>query len=473
MTVGEKIQMLRKQLGMSQDELGQKLLVSRQTISLWEKGQTVPTIDNLIKLREIFEVSTDEILGFERDSQGEKVPVPAANEAYQFHYTNEELHQIFRLQRRPLYKKALIFTVLCLLLILSSADSPTPNPMTPFLLGVLCVGAVFHIKSIRAYHQMWKNTAPRIGECTYGYELFDTYILVTIYRNGEAVHWSKCHYSDIAQIQPLGKWLFLQFGGQTFILRRDDLKENSALFSYMYKNPAKTTEIAPPARWKIAADILFWASLLSIYGALTAVAKLSDANHLFTENMWVFFLMAPIPIASLVLGLSLKKRGFRHKKNIIAGIIVTALLCIYGSFSFIFVYDHSDEPILRAEQVIGIDLPTHEQVRTHHGNGETQTSSGDRIYTTSEVFISDAEAELFEKQLATDSRWLSSVPNDLIGITSAYGRLPYDYTLIYNIDTSQCNTLPADSGTFRFINIFYLTEINQMKIVEYDIDYTK
>ena len=48
MTVGEKIQAYRKRLGMSQEELGQKLLVSRQTISLWEKDQTVPTIDNLI-----------------------------------------------------------------------------------------------------------------------------------------------------------------------------------------------------------------------------------------------------------------------------------------------------------------------------------------------------------------------------------------------------------------------------------------
>ena len=72
MTVGEKIQTYRKQLGMSQEELGQKLLVSRQTISLWEKDQTVPTIDNLIRLREIFSVSVDEILGFENIEQNDK-----------------------------------------------------------------------------------------------------------------------------------------------------------------------------------------------------------------------------------------------------------------------------------------------------------------------------------------------------------------------------------------------------------------
>ena len=62
MTVGEKIQNLRKNLNMSQEELGQKLFVSKQTISQWENGQTIPTTDNLIRLKEIFNVPIDEIL---------------------------------------------------------------------------------------------------------------------------------------------------------------------------------------------------------------------------------------------------------------------------------------------------------------------------------------------------------------------------------------------------------------------------
>jgi transcriptional regulator with XRE-family HTH domain len=62
MTVGEKIQFYRKAQGMSQEELGKRLFVSRQTVSLWEKDQTVPTIDNLMRLKEIFGVSLDKIL---------------------------------------------------------------------------------------------------------------------------------------------------------------------------------------------------------------------------------------------------------------------------------------------------------------------------------------------------------------------------------------------------------------------------
>ena len=62
MTVGEKIQYYRKKAGLSQEDLGQKLLVSRQTVSLWEMDKTLPTVDNLRLLKEIFSVSVDEIL---------------------------------------------------------------------------------------------------------------------------------------------------------------------------------------------------------------------------------------------------------------------------------------------------------------------------------------------------------------------------------------------------------------------------
>ena len=69
MTIGESILKRRKDLGFSQEELAEKLLVSRQTISLWEKDQTQPTIDNLMRLKEIFGVSIDKVLCAEEDKE--------------------------------------------------------------------------------------------------------------------------------------------------------------------------------------------------------------------------------------------------------------------------------------------------------------------------------------------------------------------------------------------------------------------
>ena len=333
MTVGEKIQKYRKDLDLSQEELGQKLLVSRQTISLWEKDQTVPTIDNLIRLREIFGVSVDEILGFETIEQNNEI---LPNELYRFTFSKEELSEIYRLQRKSVYKSPLIFTVLCILMILFFIGSSAQDVMIGFAFGMFLIGAVSHIKEIRAYSKAWKNSTEQICKSVYEYKVFENYIRVNIYRENERIRESKCFFTDIEQIQQFGKWLFLQFGGQSFIIRKSDLKENSAFYSYMYKNPSKIIDSPVSNKWRTISITLFVASLLSIMGALALVGAVSNANGLFVENMWLFFLLTPIPITSIIFCFVLKSKGYKYKKNIIVGFIMTFFLCIYGLFTFMF-----------------------------------------------------------------------------------------------------------------------------------------
>ena len=70
---------------MSQDELAEKLGVSRQSVSLWETGQTQPTIDNIIALAKIFNVSTDAILG----NSTEDMKAPEDNKSGASHEKNK------------------------------------------------------------------------------------------------------------------------------------------------------------------------------------------------------------------------------------------------------------------------------------------------------------------------------------------------------------------------------------------------
>lgn len=62
MKFNEKLIELRKKNGLSQEELGYKLNVTRQTISKWELGQTTPEMDKLIELSKIFNISVDELI---------------------------------------------------------------------------------------------------------------------------------------------------------------------------------------------------------------------------------------------------------------------------------------------------------------------------------------------------------------------------------------------------------------------------
>ena len=57
---------LRTQMGMSQDELAEKVFVSRQAVSRWENGETVPNTETLKLLSKVFDVSINTLLGSPR-----------------------------------------------------------------------------------------------------------------------------------------------------------------------------------------------------------------------------------------------------------------------------------------------------------------------------------------------------------------------------------------------------------------------
>ena len=62
MEFNEKLQELRKQKGLTQEELAEKLYVSRTAISKWESGRGYPNIDSLKALAKFFSVTVDELL---------------------------------------------------------------------------------------------------------------------------------------------------------------------------------------------------------------------------------------------------------------------------------------------------------------------------------------------------------------------------------------------------------------------------
>ena len=68
MILADKIIKLRKQLGWSQEELAEKVNVSRQSVSKWESANSIPDLNRIIMLAELFEVSTDFLLKDENES---------------------------------------------------------------------------------------------------------------------------------------------------------------------------------------------------------------------------------------------------------------------------------------------------------------------------------------------------------------------------------------------------------------------
>ena len=70
--VGRNISSYRKRKNLSQDELAERMYVSRQLVSKWENGTGIPKIDHIIDLCEILDVNFEELLCLNDEKEGSR-----------------------------------------------------------------------------------------------------------------------------------------------------------------------------------------------------------------------------------------------------------------------------------------------------------------------------------------------------------------------------------------------------------------
>ena len=97
MQIGEKIYQLRKTAGITQEQLASHLNVSRQTVSKWESGGSVPDIDSVVKISKLFQISLDELL---LDDSAETVEEQAQGEE---DTSTSALEKLVKVNRRNWY----------------------------------------------------------------------------------------------------------------------------------------------------------------------------------------------------------------------------------------------------------------------------------------------------------------------------------------------------------------------------------
>ncbi len=80
MSLGQKLLELRKKKNLSQEEVAEKLEVSRQTISKWETDQSTPDFDKIIPLCELYAISTEELLRGKKEVKKEMPIIDSTNQ---------------------------------------------------------------------------------------------------------------------------------------------------------------------------------------------------------------------------------------------------------------------------------------------------------------------------------------------------------------------------------------------------------
>ncbi len=342
MTIGEKIQFQRKKLNLSQEQLGQMLFISRQTISLWEKDQTYPSIENIIKLKDIFGVTTDSLLcNNTQNQESELFPI----ESYSFKYSKEVALNLLRNLFWHINKRNIIINVILALLLLEIyITNQQSKTFSSILLGGFIVITIITVKTIITYFKSETANLRRIVENQYDYEIYDDYFILKISSNQETVKFIKAYFSDFKSTIDIGKYTFWKNDlNQLYIIDRSAIPIDSQFYRILTKHKQVNLTTVYKLKYKVISLSLFIATLISIYAALFCCAAIFESMtnsfntniNAFSDTMWIFWLFLPIPVASVIYGFYLKSKGYKYRKNVIAGFIIAALLLIYGSFSFI------------------------------------------------------------------------------------------------------------------------------------------
>lgn len=126
MILADKIILQRKKNGWSQEELAERLNVSRQSVSKWEGAQSVPDMQRILEMSRLFGVSTDYLLKDELEAESGTVPQDAESDPPMRRVSMEDAQKFIALRHREAKKLALgVFLILLgvALLVLSAGSA--------------------------------------------------------------------------------------------------------------------------------------------------------------------------------------------------------------------------------------------------------------------------------------------------------------------------------------------------------------
>lgn len=184
MNLGDKIKQSRMSMGLSQDQLAQKLSVDVQTVAAWENSQSVPDDEKLNLLKNILNFEDLTYSTETYKDNNERQPL----EWYRFIFSPDEFYQIHKFQRRSLLKMPLAVTVMAIIFTVFSTYNSVSDITIGFLAGVFIMTWLLYIKGLTMTNKNYEKSIIKVCQSIYDYFLYDSYLKIHIYRNNELVY---------------------------------------------------------------------------------------------------------------------------------------------------------------------------------------------------------------------------------------------------------------------------------------------
>lgn len=335
MTFGKNLQSLRKEKGLSQDALANQLYVTRQSVSQWENDRTMPSVDLLIKISEIFDTTVDALLG-KPDTESIPQPMAQAKTLTDKKSIKTAMQYEFSTAVIVLVSVALLFFGVSAVMMFIERNLNTPevaarisghifNVWEFILTGALCAAAGGVLTIISFIHTRKAVEFGKKHACTLNF--FYDHIVI----EEEGVEPLSLFYANIKQlVETDGYFVFKMQNKARFCVDKKELENPEELSkllksakNYLDRRLSKTpTAMGKVKRCavRVSRDFLFTAAFFT---PIFIMLVFSLVTTIMTENQVLRFIVFFIPflvvLAGVVLGIMFTVRKIKAKRMIIAG----------------------------------------------------------------------------------------------------------------------------------------------------------
>lgn len=183
------------------------------------------------------------------------------------------------------------------------------------------------------------------------------------------------------------------------------------------------------------------------------------------DYLWGAWLILPIPLLSIVLGIKYYRKGLKCKKNIVVGVVVMILLLIMGFMTYINPVEQEYKNTFEHQEILGVKLPKEGRLFKLKLN---QAKNPELIYM---LWKNKEEVKSFYKEIKENKNWipLSKVdPNVSTSLISKCTSQKEEcYYSIYIEETKEYNKIPAKNGLYNIHSMLYDPEISSLKMEQF------
>ena len=400
--------------------------------------------------------------------------------------TYEEYQKLRKTCNYQFWKIFLIASLIIILFFSIALIPPDPLPIEEVVISdIFVIMVMFFLLKIRyvLFSKLdYKRFAKNKNQVEYKVYFYDKYIKL----ENEKMN-LKINYEEIKKIKITSTDIYIIVNTKN-IIPIPKHKINMNLIDYLYDRIPKTKikkkiaieeqqeNLEKYEKVKIGLIVLFVLTIISIWASMFLILLTPQKENVplpLTFNYtYVAYYLLPIPVLSIILGIIYRIKGLKCTKNIIAGIIVTGIILLEGSVSFLINDEIDYKNITTYRDAIGITLPS---------QGKYYKINWDESYLLNHksnyiIFTNPKEEKAFFEELQNSKNWLTkkeistNIENLLTPATCESVNQECYYS-IYIKELNTHNTLPVQNGVYHIYAMTYSRDKYYLDIEEYIYNY--